>query len=134
MQEEALGRTPSIFDIPPQGQWAECQVIKDGEVIERFRVPFTQTELDSIVSAGKARLQPDFIKGIADGGPEREHNNRFFIPDRHGLHNRRRAIEELRETEKEANAILESGSFTPNLNSMQAVLDIKNALALFKAS
>jgi len=132
MSEKASEHTSSIFDDPPQDKWAEHQVIEHGEVVDRFSVPFTQTELDSIMRARKAMLQPDFIRGVANGGPEREYNSRFSIPYQHGLDNRRRTIEMLQLTEQEADAILKSGIFTPGLNSRQAVVDIKDALALFQ--
>lgn len=131
MSEETLGHIPSIYDNPPQDQWANFQVIQGGKVVETFPVPFTQKELDAIISARKEMDQEDFLKGYANGGPEREYRLSLQIPYRHRLGDRRSAIETLQRTVQTANSILDLDEFSPGLNSKQAVVDMRDALSLF---
>ncbi len=131
MSEETLGHTPSIYDNPPQDQWAKFQVIEGRKVIETFPVPFTQKELDAIISARKAIDQKDFMRGYANGGPEREYRLSLQIPYRHRLDHRRAAVEILQKTVQAADSILDLDEFSPGLNSKQAVVDMRDALSIF---
>ena len=132
MLEETLGHIPSIYDNPPQDQWAKFQAIKGRKVVETFTVPFTQKELDAIIRAREAMDQEDFLKGYANGGPEREYRLSLQIPYRHRLDDRRSAIEALQRTVRAANSILDSDDFSPGLDSRRAVVDMRDALSLLE--
>ncbi len=118
---------------PLQEQWATYQIVKDGEVCESFLVPFTQQEIDLISQLLEMRNHPDILKGFANGGPEREHSLSLRIPYAHGLDDREKAIQMLRETAHKADEIVRKGEFTPGLNSREAMVAIRDALSLFIA-
>ena len=113
---------------PPKENWATYQIFEDGKVIESFKVPFTQEELDLIMILRKKKDHPGLLKGFADGGPERQHRQALQIPFQHGLDNRKEAIAMLRQTAKDADKILKEGKFTPGLNSQEPISEIRDAL------
>lgn len=114
---------------PPEEQWATCQIIKDGQVVESFKVPFTQEEVNLIMMLREKKNDPGLKKGYADGGPEREHIIALQIPYQHGLDDRIKAIDMLRRTAHNADKILTEGIFTPSLNSREPIQAIRDALS-----
>lgn len=114
---------------PPDEQWATCEVTTfDGKVIESFRVPFTQEELDLIKMLREKKNHHGLVKGSVDGGPEREHRQALIIPYLKDLLDRKRTIAILRLTLDNADKILDEGKFTPGLNSKEPIAEIRDAL------
>lgn len=118
-----------FVDSIDENQWATYDDVRDGQVTESFKVPFTQQELDCIKRVKEASSHPGLIKGYTNGGPEREHLLALRIPFSHGLDNRKRAIDMLRHTAVCANKILKEDIFTPGLNSREAIITIKDLLS-----
>ena len=115
-------------DEPPKEEWATYEVIKNGELVESFKVPFTREEVDTVKFLLGKRNDPDLLKGYVDGRPEREHRLALQIPHEHGLDNRKYAIDMLRETARAADDIVKHGIFSPHLRSKEAILAIRDRL------
>src|SRR3989344_6775403 len=74
---------------PPKEEWATYEVIKNGELVESYKVPFTREEIDTVKFFLEKRSDPDLRKGSAAGGPERRHRQALRVPREHGLDNRK---------------------------------------------
>lgn len=107
---------------------ATYEVIKNGELVESFKVPFTREEIDTVKFLLEKRNDPDLLKGYVDGGPERQHMLALQVPHEHGLDNRKYAIDMLRETARIADDIVRHGTFSSQLRSKEAILAIRDAL------
>src|SRR3990167_4172019 len=108
-------------DEPTKEEWATYEVIENGELVESFRVPFTEDELVIIKFLLEKKRDPDLLKGYLDGGPERQHRLALQVPHEHGLDNRKYAIDMLRETAQIADDIVKHGTFSPHLKSKEAI-------------
>lgn len=128
MEEEVR---PHIFEVPTQDLWATYEYIEDGKVVNSYKVPFTQEELQAIMRAEAARNQPDFIKGYANGYPEREYRLALWIPTSHILEDRARSIAIIQRTVQNADEILLNGKFSPSLNAREAIVEVREALTIF---
>ena len=115
---------------PPKEEWAAYEVIKNGELVESYKVPFTREEIDTVKFLLGKTNDPDLLKGYVDGGPEREHRLALRVPHEHGLDNRKYAIDMLRETARVADDIVKHGTFSPHLRSKEPILAIRDALEM----
>lgn len=119
---------------PPKEEWAIYEVIKNGELVESYKVPFTREEIDTVKFLLEKTNDPDLLKGYIDGGPERQHRLALQVPHEHGLDNRKYAIDMLRETARAADDIVKHGTFSPHLRSKEAVLAIRDKLKMLLPS
>lgn len=117
-------------DEPPKEEWAIYEVIKNGELVESYKVPFTREEINIVKFLLEKTNDPDLLNGYADGGPERQHRLALRVPHEHGLDNRRYAIGMLRETARVADDIVKRGIFNPHLRSREPILAIRDALGM----
>lgn len=125
---EVKGAIMLTADEPPKDQWATYEIIRNGEVVGSFKVPFTKEELGLIAQLLEKRNHPHLLKGYIDGGPERQHSLSLQIPHEHGLDDRKHAIDMLRSTAQAADEIVSKGEFTPGLNSREVILAIRDIL------
>lgn len=124
------------FETPPENQWTTIKIViplrYGRERKEQVKVPFTSAEIILIQAAHDAQESKAVRSKVVRGsGPIRELGLRNHVPWGYSLQDRKRAIEEMRETLNAATSIVEKPPSYASEETIAEIGKIKDSLNQF---